>query len=127
MKIHVAIVIIITIIAQVSIGDMHKRFDERIPFCRWPTIILYIYLYFCADIEIDVFPGWGGSYYPPPAARPEVVIVSPATNYMPLPGGQAMMPQPYNGMSMGGTGYYQQQQGYQYQYQQYNTPPYPQW
>ncbi|XP_064540880.1 transcription factor Sox-1 [Drosophila montana] len=79
------------------------------------------------NIEIDVFPGWGGSYYPPPAARPEVVIVSPATNYMPLPGGQAMMPQPYTGMSQGGAGYYQQQQGYQYQYQQYNTPPYPQW
>ncbi|KAH8271997.1 hypothetical protein KR044_013115, partial [Drosophila immigrans] len=84
------------------------------------------------DIEIDVFSGYGGAYYPPPIARPEVVVVNPAVNYMPLPGGQMMMPpaQPYGAMgnmgAMGSAGYYQQQQGYQYQqYQQYNNPPYP--
>ncbi|XP_034099234.1 uncharacterized protein LOC117564523 [Drosophila albomicans] len=87
------------------------------------------------NIEIDVFSGYGGAYYPPPVARPEVVVVNPAVNYMPLPGGQMMMPQPqpqpYGAMgtmgnmaAMGSASYYQQQQGYQYQY---NNPPYPRW
>ncbi|KAH8409325.1 hypothetical protein KR222_000230 [Zaprionus bogoriensis] len=82
------------------------------------------------NIEIDVFSGYGGAYYPPPIVRPEVVVVNPATNYMPpMPPVPQVMPQPYGAMPMGSAGYYQQQQGYQYQYQQqaYNTPPYPRW
>ncbi|XP_052851150.1 uncharacterized protein LOC128261476 [Drosophila gunungcola] len=77
------------------------------------------------NIEIDVVPGWGGAYYPPPPApRPAeiVYVTTPAATYM--PGTQVIMPQQY--------GYYPQQQGYeyqQYQYQQqpYNNPPYQQW
>ncbi|KAL7742299.1 hypothetical protein ACLKA6_005558 [Drosophila palustris] len=85
------------------------------------------------NIEIDVFSGNGGSYYPPAIARPEVVVMNQPVNYMPLPGGQMMMPQPqpqpYGAMGMANsTGYYQQQQGYQYQqYQHINNPPYPRW
>ncbi|KAM8717026.1 hypothetical protein ACLKA7_003834 [Drosophila subpalustris] len=85
------------------------------------------------NIEIDVFSGYGGPYYPPAIARPEVVVVNQPVNYMPLPGGQIMMPQPqpqpYGAMGMANsTGYYQQQQGYQYQqYQHINNPPYPRW
>ncbi|XP_068146131.1 uncharacterized protein [Drosophila tropicalis] len=72
------------------------------------------------NVEIDILPSWGGSYYPPPPPRSEVVVVTPAATYMP---GQQMVyqqPQPYgqmSGMSMASAGYYQQQQGYQYQYQ----------
>lgn len=99
-------------------------------------MLLYYNIIACsADIEIDVFSGYGGSYYPPAIARPEVIVMNQPVNYMPLPGGQMMMPQPqlqpqpYGAMGMANTtGYYQQQQGYQYQqYQHINNPPYPRW
>ncbi|XP_022230917.1 uncharacterized protein LOC111079894 [Drosophila obscura] len=92
------------------------------------------------NIEIDVVPNWGGAYYPPATpARTEVVYVMPGASspYMPqaAAGPQLMMPQqPYGGgMTMASAGYYQQQQGYEYQYQQqqyqqYNPyPQYQQW
>ncbi|XP_023174893.1 uncharacterized protein LOC111602167 [Drosophila hydei] len=84
------------------------------------------------NIEIDVFSGWGGSYYQAPIARPEVVVVNQAPTYVPpVAAGPMMMPQPYGGMSVATTGYYQQQQQQTYQYQQQyphaNNPPYPQW
>ncbi|EDW03959.1 uncharacterized protein LOC6562435 [Drosophila grimshawi] len=92
----------------------------------------YRHHHYRPNIEVDVFPGWGGSYYQAPVARPEVVVVTQAATYTPMAGGQVMMPQPQpyaaGGMSMGTAGYYQQQQTYQYQQQQqYNNPPYPQW
>ncbi|ALC38076.1 maker403 [Drosophila busckii] len=80
--------------------------------------------HFRPNIEVDVFPGWGGSYYSPAFARPEVVVVSPATNYVQT-SQVIVQPQPYPAPAA----YYQQQTTYQYQqqYQQYNNPPYPRW
>lgn len=116
---------------QIDWSTLMIKNDTNITFSRFVT-----------DIEIDVFTGYGGAYYPPPIVRPEVVVVNPAQNYMPgIAGGQMVMappppppppPQPYGGAMpygvAGSTGYYQQQQGYQYQqYQQYNNPPYPRW